>query len=225
MTPLRFWFDPISPYAWLAFERLPMALQGLSYSVEYRPILFAALLEHWGQLGPAEVEPKRQWLWRQVRWIAARHDLPFVPPAAHPFNPLPLSRLLLASCEAESSPSRWACETVLRQVWCSGAAPEAPETLEALTQQLQPRLDPQGEAVRQQLRHWTETAISRQLFGVPTIEVLGSVEESPLAGRLFWGQDSLELLAACLQGDPMALALPWDDPAPPLGRMRPRRAG
>jgi 2-hydroxychromene-2-carboxylate isomerase len=220
MTPLRFWFDPISPYAWLAFERLPQALEGCSYSVEYRPILFAALLEHWGQLGPAEVEPKRQWLWRQVRWIATRHDLPFVPPAAHPFNPLLLSRLLLATCDAESSPNRWACETVLRQIWCSGTSAEAQETIEALTQQLQPRLDPQGEAVRQQLRHWSDQAISRQLFGVPTVEILG---DGPLAGRLFWGQDSLELLAACLKGDPVALALPWDDPAPPLGRMRPRR--
>ena len=37
MKLLRFWFDPVSPYAYLAFERLPEALVGLSYSVEYRP--------------------------------------------------------------------------------------------------------------------------------------------------------------------------------------------
>ena len=42
MKALGFWFDPVSPYAYLAFERLPEALAGLSYSVSYRPILFAS---------------------------------------------------------------------------------------------------------------------------------------------------------------------------------------
>ena len=44
MKHLDFWFDPISPFAYLAFERLPQALEGLSYEVAYRPILFAAFL-------------------------------------------------------------------------------------------------------------------------------------------------------------------------------------
>ena len=51
MKHLRFYFDPISPYAALAFEHLPQALEGLSYSVEYRPILFAALLHALGAEG------------------------------------------------------------------------------------------------------------------------------------------------------------------------------
>ena len=32
MTPVDFWFDPVSPYAYLAFERLPEAFVGLSYT-------------------------------------------------------------------------------------------------------------------------------------------------------------------------------------------------
>ena len=66
MTHIDFYFDPISPYAYLAFERLPEALQGLSYSVSYRPVLFAGMLAHHGQKGPAEIEPKRAWTFRQV---------------------------------------------------------------------------------------------------------------------------------------------------------------
>ena len=58
MKALQFWFDPISPYAYLAFEQLPRALEGISCRVDYRPILFAGLLKQWGQKGPAEIEPK-----------------------------------------------------------------------------------------------------------------------------------------------------------------------
>ena len=33
LKPFTFWFDPISPYAWLAFDRLPQVLEGIEYKV------------------------------------------------------------------------------------------------------------------------------------------------------------------------------------------------
>ena len=72
MKTLEFWFDPVSPYAYLAFERLPEALAGFSYSVNYRPILFAALLKHWGHKGPAEIPPKRIYIFKDVLRSAGR---------------------------------------------------------------------------------------------------------------------------------------------------------
>ena len=80
---LTFWFDPISPFAYLAFERLPQALEGLSIEVSYRPVLFAALLNHWGQKGPAEIEPKRAWTFRHVHWLAHHHGIEIATPAQH----------------------------------------------------------------------------------------------------------------------------------------------
>ncbi len=99
MKHINFYLDFISPYAYLAFEHLPEALQGLSYSVSYRPVLLAGLLKHHGQLGPAEIAPK---------------------PAAHPFNPLALLRLAVA-CDAHGTPNRYVCETIFRHVWQGGA--------------------------------------------------------------------------------------------------------
>ena len=84
MKTLTFWFDPISPYAYLAFEHLPQALEGCSYAVDYRPVLLAGLLGHWGQLGPAEIEPKRAWTFRQVAWQAHRLGIAMDTPAQHP---------------------------------------------------------------------------------------------------------------------------------------------
>src|SRR2546421_2627332 len=83
MKHITFHFDVVSPYAYLAFEKLPDALQGLTYSVDYRPVLFAAFLKHHGQLGPAEIEPKRDWTYRQVLWLAHANAIPPQMPAAH----------------------------------------------------------------------------------------------------------------------------------------------
>src|SRR5205085_5041919 len=100
MKHLTFYFDPISPFAYLAFEQLPQALDGLSVSVDYQPVLFAAMLGHWGQKGPAEIEPKRAWTFRHVAWLAHSAGIALQSPARHPFNPLPLLRLAVACAPA-----------------------------------------------------------------------------------------------------------------------------
>src|ERR1700712_4780832 len=112
MKHLTFWFDPISPFANLAFERLPQVLEGLSIEVSYRPILFAGLLKQWGQKGPAEIEPKRAWTFREVHWLAEHHGIPMQTPAQHPFNPLAQLRLLHACAPEGGTPNRFVCESV-----------------------------------------------------------------------------------------------------------------
>lgn len=200
MTPISFWFDPISPYAYLAFERLPQAFEGSSYAVSYRPLLFAGLLKHWGQLGPAEIPPKRDWTFRQVAWIAHRDGVALDAPAAHPFNPLPLLRLLHACGAADDAlPNRWQCEAVLRHVWQGGGAVDDAERLATLAQTLQPARDPASDAVKQAVRAATDAAIARGVFGVPTVEL--PPKQAGDAPRLFWGADGLEMAAACLRGD------------------------
>lgn len=196
MKRLTFWFDVISPFAYLAFERLPQALEGLSYEVEYRPVLFAGMLQHWGQKGPAEIEPKRAWTFRQVHWLAHQQGTTIDTPLKHPFNPLPLLRLAQAA-----GPNRRVVETVFRHVWVGGADAGDAARLPALVAQLKPAQDPQGDAVKQALRASTEEAIGRGLFGVPTIE---------LDGRQFWGLDALPMVAAALRGDPWFDGPDWE---------------
>ena len=200
MKQITFHFDVISPYAYLAFEHLPQALEGLSYSVAYRPVLFAAFLKHHGQLGPAEIVPKRDWTYRQVLWLAHAHGIPMQMPAAHPFNPLALLRLALA-CGSDGLVNRYVAETVLRHVWRGGADAADASRLAQLQQQLNPARDPAGDAVKAELRANTEAAIARGLFGVPTCEV---------DGKLFWGFDGLAMLRAYLQGDAWFASGAWE---------------
>jgi 2-hydroxychromene-2-carboxylate isomerase len=186
-----FWYDAISPFAWLAFERLPQVLEGCSYDVEYRPILFAGLLKHWGQKGPAEIEPKRAWTFRHVNWLAQRHGIALDTPAVHPFNPLALQRLAWACAPAGGAPNRHVVEAIFRHVWVGGADANEPSRLAELTARLSPGRDPAGDDVKADLRSATGEALQHGLFGVPAFE---------LDGRLFWGLDALDMLADALRG-------------------------
>ena len=200
MKHIRFYLDFISPYAYLAFEELPQALMGLSYSVTYKPLLFAALLKHHGQLGPAEIAAKRDWTYRQVQWLAHNKGRVLDMPAVHPFNPLGLLRLAVAT-DAQGQPNRYVCETLFKHVWVGGADAANVDRLAAITQQLAPQRDPADEAVKAQLRAHADEAIALGVFGVPAFEV---------DGKVFWGLDALPMLRAYLQGDAWFDGPQWD---------------
>jgi 2-hydroxychromene-2-carboxylate isomerase len=192
MKHITFYLDFISPYAWLAFEKLPVTLMGHSYSVSYKPILFAALLKQHGQLGPAEIAPKRDWTYRQVLWLAHSQGVDLQLPASHPFNPLALLRLAVA-CEARGTPNRYVCETLFRHVWQGGLEATDAARLAALTAQLGPARGVNSDEVKAQLKANTDEALQRGVFGVPTLVV---------DDKLFWGLDALPMLQAYLAGDP-----------------------
>jgi 2-hydroxychromene-2-carboxylate isomerase len=157
----------------------------------YKPVLFAAMLKHHGQLGPAEIAGKREWTYRQVAWLSKQLDVPLDMPQSHPFNPLALLRLAVA-CSAEGEPNRYVCETIFKHVWQGGAAADDAARLQALTQQLAPQRSVDAPEVKAQLKANTEEAIARGVFGVPTFVV---------DNKVFWGLDALPMMRAYLDGD------------------------
>lgn len=203
MKHVTFYLDFISPYACLAFEQMPEALKGFSYTVEYRPVLFAGMLKHHGQLGPAEISPKRDWTYRQVLWLAHSKGIALQMPASHPFNPLALLRLAaLCSTSAEvATPNRYVCETIFRHVWQGGADAVDAQRLEALALQLAPQHHLQADEAKALLKSNTDEAISAGVFGVPAFEV---------DGKIFWGLDALPMLRDYLAGDEWFASGDWE---------------
>jgi 2-hydroxychromene-2-carboxylate isomerase len=208
---ITFYLDFISPYAYLAFERLPQALQGLSYSVTYKPILFAGLLNHYGQLGPAEIAPKRTWTYRQMQWLAREQGVPMQAPACHPFNPLGLLRLAIA-CGTEGTCNRYTAETIFRHVWTTGLDASDSSRLETLTQILKPPRQVADVSVKDQLKANTDAAIAAQIFGVPSMQVEQDI---------FWGLDALPMLRQRLMDDPWFAQSIWLEASGiPVGQAR-----
>ena len=187
MQRVVFDFDIISPYAYLAFERLPSALEGVSHHVEYRPLLFAGLLKHWGNTAPVAVAPKKAWLFRQCAWIAGQDGITFQAPTPHPFNPLALLRLLVASVPAGSQPNRRVVELAMRHVWArDGGDPNDPAALQILADAIAPVRDPAGPEVKAELQARTAQAAEAGVFGVPFFRLDD--------GQAFWGQDGMAML-------------------------------
>ena len=175
------YFDFVSPFAYLqlmAFKRLPDSLE-----IHYRPVLFAALLKHWGQKGPAEIPPKRRQTYRQCQWLAGRAGIPFKFPPAHPFNPL---RALRLSVALGTEPA--VIGAIFEFIFAEGRDIQSDDDWKALAARLEVD-DPDAlvsqPEVKSALRENTEEAVRRGVYGVPTFAV---------GDELFWGADMTDML-------------------------------
>ena len=181
MRTLDWYFDFISPYAYLQCAVFPAVPDGVE--VRRRPVLLAALLDRTGTPGPAEVPGRREFTYRQVLWLAERHGVPIRLPPRHPFNPLSVLRLAIA---LDASPN--IVRRIFDFIWAEGRDPSDPSEFEALAQALKVPdarsliADP---AVKARLRHNTEEAAAAGVWGVPTFVV----DE-----LCFWGFDAGEML-------------------------------
>jgi 2-hydroxychromene-2-carboxylate isomerase len=189
-----FFFDYISHNAYLAWCKAPELAARHGLSLEPVAVLFAGLLSHYKQVGPAEVPAKARWMLWNVLRKAQRHGIPIAPPASHPFNPLVPLRV---SCADLAPPQRVALvDRLFRATWAEGRAVSERAVVRDLVAECDLPADAllaaaQSEPVKERLRQQTEAAIAAGVFGVPTLLA---------RGELFWGFDDLEHLELFLQG-------------------------
>jgi len=217
-TRVDFYFDYLSPYAYFAAERLPELCARHGAELAYHPVLFAGLLNHWGQLGPAEIPAKALYTFRDAARWAALEGWPFRAPRFHPFVPLTALRLSLA--EVARDEQARVVETLFRHGWGDGgdlgAASALGLALDAAGLDGSRLLErASGEAPKALLRAATDAAIARGVFGIPTVVT---------RGELVWGFDRMPHLELILSGnDPLT----GRDLAPlaSLGSAADRRSG
>jgi 2-hydroxychromene-2-carboxylate isomerase len=197
-APIRFLFDYISHNAYLAWTQIGVIAQRHGREVEPEPVLFAGLLNAYGQLGPAEVPPKARWMMLDVARKARRLALPIAPPKTHPFPPLLALRVTHAAPADE--PRRRLIDGLFRAVWgesrdISDAGEVARIADAAGLDGAQLVKEASSDSSKARLRDATERAVRDGVFGVPTALV---------DGELFWGYDDLAHLELFLAGrDPL----------------------
>ena len=194
-TSKVFWvFDVISPFAYLGLKQLSELPQEVH--VEFVPVLFAGLLNHHGQDGPAEIVPKRRFTYRFALWRARKMGIPMRFPPAHPFNPLAALRLIVAAGN-----TRHAVERVFDTVFAEGKDVADPAVIAGLAAELgvkNPEVSLGATELKQKLRDNTDWAIGHGVFGVPTLLI---------GNEAFWGHDAFEMALDYLR-DPQAFASP-----------------
>jgi 2-hydroxychromene-2-carboxylate isomerase len=208
MRTVDFYFDYLSPFAYLASLQVGDVAARANAAITFRPILFPALLNHWGQRGPAEIPPKSVHTFKECLRYALARGIPFRSPRLHPFNPL---LALRATWAADSEADRQRVAQALYALgWARGGDLSSREELAAaLTTAGLPAselLERAGtDAVKQKLRAETDAAIERGVFGIPTMLV---------GDELFWGLSQLENLTAHLTGRDPLLHVDWTQIAP-----------
>jgi 2-hydroxychromene-2-carboxylate isomerase len=184
--PAIVWFfDVISPFSYLALPGVEALAR--RRRVAFRPVVFGALLAHWGSIGPAEIASKRLHTYRLCQFMAERAGLRMRFPPRHPFRSLAAQRLITA-LGADPGVVR----AVFDFVWDEGRDPSEPEELTALCDRLgvadhDALVEARG--AKMALRAATDAAVAAGVFGVPTLMV---------GGELFWGVDAMPLAEAYL---------------------------
>ncbi|MEP6940979.1 MAG: 2-hydroxychromene-2-carboxylate isomerase [Rudaea sp.] len=176
----QWFFDFISPFSYLQLRHVLAWRERLQ--VTPMPILFGAVLQQIGQLGPAEIPGKREFTYRSVQWQAARENITLRFPDAHPFNPMSAPRLAIA---ADSS---WpAIAAIFDHVWRDGRAADAAGLadvgLHLGIADVARAID--SPAVKAQLRANTEAALAAGVYGVPTLKC---------GDEMFWGNDATPMI-------------------------------
>jgi 2-hydroxychromene-2-carboxylate isomerase len=190
------YLDPVSPYAWLGAHELAR-IDATGVQAVVVPVLFAELLNTFGNIGPAEIPAKRRYVFRDVLREAARRGLHFTGPPGHPFNPLLALRMataidddaarkrlmlgLLTACweHGEDIADAAVARRIADAAGCDGAALWA---------------GAQSPGIKARLADATAHAAADGVFGVPTFRIDGAVE-------LFWGADRIDALLWRLQGN------------------------
>ncbi len=192
---LEFFFDVGSPTTYLAYTQLPKLAAESGATLRYRPMLLGGVFKATGNASPVSVPAKGRWMHADMTRWAQRYGVPFVMNPHFPINTLTLMRGAAGLQLRESADFARYLDTVFKAMWATprnlGDAAELARVLtdagfdaEAFATMV---ADP---AVKAALVANTEEAVTRGVFGAPTVFV---------GDAMFFGQDRLDFVREALR--------------------------
>ena len=170
------------------------------YDFEYLPISIPSIISHYETKGPAQIRPKRNYLFKDLLRYAKLNQIPFTTPKNLPFNSLYALRLSLSSVSGELQ--KVVIDTIFRAGWEKGLDIGSDDVLREILSENNLPVDElfskmEEKSSRVQLKNNIEAALGKEVFGVPTF----LIDE-----EMFWGNDSIKYLEMYLTDkDPLDL--------------------
>jgi 2-hydroxychromene-2-carboxylate isomerase len=179
-----FYFDIISPYAYLAYKQIT-SIDKKKIQFNYKPILLGGLHKLAGITAPAFNEFKMKNMKNDCNLIASKKNIKFNWNDKFPINSLKIMRGYLAVKEEIKDIY---LETFFNAYWKNNIDLENIDNIKNLlniididTNKFFKDLDQPG--IKDKLKEVTNLAFQKEVFGAPTFIV---------NNKLFWGQDRLD---------------------------------
>lgn len=187
--PIEFYFDFISPYAYLGSVGIERVAARHGRAVDWRPMLLGiSVLKVMGLKPLPDTPLKGEYLNRDTPRFARYLGVPFSTAARTQFPPLPSARAFTWLKDRDAALAKRFGQRVFAAHWGEGRDMGSAEAVAAEAEALGvPRAELlaaiETDAVKQRLRAHVEASLAKGVFGAPTFIV---------DGEMFWGADRLD---------------------------------
>ena len=182
---IDFYFDAISPYSYLAHQKIKVVKQNKKIIFNYKPIFLGGLHNLQEIIAPAFIEPKLKHMVRDCILIAAKNNFEFLWNSKFPLNSLDIMRgYLFVNIDIRD----FYLDKIFDAYWKDNLDISNEEILKTLIKKC--KIDPnifldgiKSIDIKDKLLIITKEAHKKEVFGTPTFIV---------NNKIFWGQDRLE---------------------------------
>jgi 2-hydroxychromene-2-carboxylate isomerase len=193
MARLEYFFDYVSPFAYLADSQLPALVERTGAELVYRPFLLGGVMKASGNSPPFTVPAKGAWVNADMQRWAKRYGVEVRMNPHFPVNTVLTMRAALVVLEGGGFPAFH--KAVFSAMWKEGVNVGDAEGLRGVLEKCgldaAAVLERCGEPeIKDALRRNTEEAVERGAFGAPTFFV---------GDQMFWGNDRLDFVEEALR--------------------------
>ena len=185
-----FYFDFISPYAFIAHHKIIKLENNYKFKINYSPILLGGLHNLHEIKAPAFIPSKAKFMIRDCKMVAEKNKIKFKFNSYFPIRSLNLMRGVLVA-EEDGIKDQY-INKIFNAIWSDGLNLNDEEVLTKVLKNIDinPKtflLRAQSQNIKDQLRVKTNEAFKKGIFGAPTFVV---------KDKIFWGQDRLQYAIA-----------------------------
>ena len=182
---IDFYFDIISPYAYLAYKQIISLNKERKIQFNYKPILLGGLHKLAEITAPAFNEFKMKNMKNDCNLIALKKNIEFNWNDKFPINSIKIMRGYLS---IDEEIKEIYLETFFNAYWKDNIDFNNTESFKKLLKTINLDSDKffkdiEKNEIKEKLKEITDLAFKKEVFGAPTFIV---------NGKLFWGQDRLE---------------------------------